>query len=98
MAISQKQYAAEFFDSEGEVYLFDEVGCLRNFVTKSNVKPAAIFVKDFDSRRWLDGNQAVYVRSEEFDTPMSGHIVAFKDKQAAKTAASKYSGAVIPLW
>ena len=98
MAISEKQYAAEFFDSEGEVYKFDEIGCMRNFVARAQIRPTAVFVKDFESRTWLDGKQAVYVRSEKFNTPMNGQITAFKDNRAAQAAAAKFDGTLVPLW
>ena len=34
MAISEKRYAAELIDSEGQAFKFDDIGCMVNF-TKS---------------------------------------------------------------
>jgi nitrous oxide reductase accessory protein NosL len=53
------------------------------------------FVMDFESREWLIAENAFYVRSPEFKTPMSGGIVAFKDESNARAAAAKYQGTML---
>ena len=94
MAISEKQYAAEFIDTEGNAFKFDDIGCMVNFLKnkKNSVNPAAYFVMDFESRRWLKAETAVYVRSSEVSTPMNGGIIAFHDQTQAQSAADKYHG------
>jgi copper chaperone NosL len=94
MAISEKQYAAEFLNQDGDASKFDEIGCLANQLkTRQNRRDiAAFFVVDYDSRQWVNAEQAYFVRSEEFKTPMNGHIVAFKDRSKADGAAAKYHG------
>jgi copper chaperone NosL len=94
MAISEKPYAAEFLNRDGDVFKFDEIGCLANQLkTRQNRRDiAAFFVVDYDSREWVNAEQAYFVRSEEFKTPMSGRIVAFKDRSKADEAAAKYHG------
>jgi copper chaperone NosL len=94
MAISEKRYAAEFLNSDGDVFKFDEIGCLANQLkTRQNRRDiAAFFVVDYDSRQWVNAEQAYFVRSEEFKTPMSGHIVAFKYRSKADEAAANYHG------
>lgn len=85
MAISEKQFAAEFITKDGEAFKFDEIGCMANTVkAKANRETiAAFFVMDYETRQWLPGETAHYVRSADFKTPMSGGIVAFKDKAKA---------------
>ncbi len=39
---------------------------------------------DYQSQHWLDGARAIYVRSEEIPSPMSGGIVAFENKAKAE--------------
>ncbi len=94
MAISEKQYAAEFLNRDGDVFKFDDIGCLANQLkTRQNRRNvAALYVVDYDARRWIDAQQAYFVRSEEFKTPMSGRVVAFKDRLKAEEAAAKYHG------
>ncbi len=94
MAISQKRFAAEFINREGEVFKFDEIGCMVRYLKQHSQTPAAYFVADFDSGEWLEGNKAMYVHSPEFETPMSGGIIAFRDRGSAEKAAAESHGEV----
>lgn len=97
MAISEKRYAAELIDSEGQAFKFDDIGCMANFVKsrKDTTKPVAYFVMDFDDRQWIRADGAYYVRSSELTTPMSGGIIAFRTLSKAQEAIGKYHGKLI---
>jgi copper chaperone NosL len=97
MAISEKQYAAEFIDKDSEPYKFDDIGCMIRYVKGNQNKDtiAAYFVVDFDSQSWVKAEEAHYVRSSEFKTPMSGGMVAFKDKSKADGAVAKHQGELL---
>ena len=97
MAISEKRYAAEFLDKQGEAYKFDDVGCMKCYVQNKQIgqKSATWFVVDYESKQWLRGPQASFVRSDQFKTPMSGGIVALKEKGRAEQLASQTHGAVL---
>jgi copper chaperone NosL len=96
MSISEKRYAAELIDQDGEVSKFDDIGCLANFKKqKSGGSIRGSFVMDFQRREWIKAEDAFYVRSSEFKTPMNGGLVAFKDEADAQAAATKYQGAVL---
>ncbi|HSQ20880.1 MAG TPA: nitrous oxide reductase accessory protein NosL [Blastocatellia bacterium] len=97
MAISEKRYAAEFIDSEGEAFKFDDITCMTSFIremhNQGNIGPR--FVMDFDAKAWLKADDAYYVQSTEIKTPMSGGIIAFKDQSRAKETADKYGGKLL---
>ncbi|HSE29987.1 MAG TPA: nitrous oxide reductase accessory protein NosL [Pyrinomonadaceae bacterium] len=97
MSISEKRYAAEVIDNEGQAFKFDDIGCMTNYIKlkKNNASIAATFVMDFDRREWLKAENAFYVRSSEFKTPMNGGIVAFSDQSPAQAAAAKYNGTTL---
>jgi copper chaperone NosL len=97
MVISEKQYAAEVIDSDGQAFKFDDIGCMVNFVQdKKNKAPiAAYFVMDFDKREWVKGEDAFYVRTSEVATPMNGGIIAFRTESQAQQAMSKYQGKML---
>ena len=97
MAISEKRYAAEFIDGDGEAYKFDDITCMgRHVREKLGAKQvAARFVVDYDSRRWLKAEDAHYVRSSELKTPMSGGVVAFGDEARAREAAASHHGQLL---
>lgn len=97
MAISEKQYAAEALTKEGDAYKFDDIGCLVDFVTaKKNKEPiAAYFVVDVESKQWVKAEAAHFVSSAKFRTPMSGGIVAFRDKAKAQEVAQASNGKLL---
>jgi copper chaperone NosL len=97
MAISEKQYAAEVIDSDGQAFKFDDMGCMVNFIEgKKNRAPiVAYFVMDFDKREWIKGEDAFYVRTHEVKTPMNGGLVAFRTQSEAQQAVDKYQGKLL---
>src|SRR6266540_6500770 len=97
MAISEKRYAAELIDSEGQAFKFDDIGCMANFIkSKRNAsKTIAYFVMDYDERQWIKAEDAFYVRSSELRTPMNGGVVALKNESNAKEATGKFHGQVL---
>lgn len=97
MAISEKRYAIEFIDQDGTPFKFDDIDCLRHYLERQQKKGtvAAYFVMNLDSRDWVKAEQAHYVRSSAFKTPMSGGIVAFKDARKAKEAVAQYEGELL---
>ena len=94
MAISEKRCAAEFIDKEGTPFKFDEIGCMRRYISELQVKAtvAATFVADFETKEWVRAEDAHYVHSEEFKTPMGGGILAFKDRSGAESALAVHHG------
>lgn len=97
MAISEKRYAAEFIDNEGEAFKFDDITCMTSFMREGQNQGniGARFVMDFDAKAWLKADDAYYVQSTEIKTPMSGGIIAFKDQSRAEETAGKYGGKLL---
>jgi copper chaperone NosL len=94
MAISEQRYAAEWIDSRGNVYKFDDIGCMARF-SRNRSGQAAVFVKDYDGSRWVAAKQAHYVRAPEIQSPMASGIIAFRDRAAAEAAAARYKASVL---
>lgn len=97
MSISEKRYAAELIDNDRQVFKFDDIGCLGNFMRqkRNNASMSAAFVMDFERGEWVEAGKATYVRSSELKTPMNGGIVAFKDQSSAQAAVTKYHGTLL---
>ena len=96
MAISEKRYAAQFLDPDGQATMFDEIGCMMSFLkNRPRNEVAAMFVTDYPTRQWIAADKAYYVRSSSYRTPMAGGIVAFQDAARAKEEAAKNKG---ELW
>ncbi len=97
MSISEKRYAAELIDDDGQAFKFDDIGCMANFIKqrRNNASSHATFVMDFDRREWLKAETAFYVHSSELKTPMNGGIIAFTDQSSADAARAKYNGTLL---
>lgn len=96
MAISEKRYASEFLDREGQAYKFDDIQCMLQYVKKhGGASPSAYFVTDFASLSWISANKAILVRSSSFKTPMNGNLAAFPDETKAKEAVARYGGEIL---
>ncbi len=97
MAISELHFAGEFIDANGAVHKFDDLGCMKSYLKDRNLNlpTAASFVVDFETRQWVAGPEAFYVRSPEFKTPMAGGVAAFADRARAEKAALRFKGTVV---
>jgi len=95
MAISEKQYAGELLDLDGNTRKFDDLSCMLKYLKKSNPGVAAYFVMDYETRSWVKAEEASFVRSSQLKTPMSGGIIAFKDKTKAEEALRRHQGELI---
>ncbi len=96
MAISEKQFASELITTDGDALKFDDIGCMQDYLKeKPDTKIAAQFFIEYDTRRWLKGNAATFVKSKEITSPMGGGIIAFENDTKAKTAAAEFSGQVL---
>ena len=83
MAISDQAFASEILSEQQDVYKFDDLGCSEQFKEKSSdIKIAAVFVKDYDSKGWLPYERAFIVKTS-IKTPMGSGKVAFADSMKA---------------
>jgi copper chaperone NosL len=96
MVISEKRYAAELIRQDGEPVKFDDIRCLIHYVEGKREKDrvAGYYVMDFDSQAWVKAEQALFLRSSAFKTPMGGGIVAF-EKSRAQAVVARYEGELI---
>ena len=94
MAISEKRFASELVTKDSEPVKFDDIRCMLRY-RKERIHPdsvAATFVVDFDTKEWLKSEEAYFVKSNEFKTPMAGNVVAFKNGADAAAAADRTQG------
>ncbi len=97
MAISQKQYCAELMDAQGNVFKFDDIGCMLQFAHQRNIGndrlgQIHVFVRDFKKRDWINAPQAFYVQSESIHSPMASGLIAFSNSQDADRYAAQFHG------
>jgi copper chaperone NosL len=97
MLVSEPAYAAAYRAPGGEARVFDDIACL---LAAAREEPAGTALRfwfhDAATAAWMDGSEAVFVRAAGLRTPMGGGVVAFRDPAAARDAAGKHNGGVIP--
>jgi copper chaperone NosL len=103
MAISEKRYAAEMADRDGNVIKFDNIDCMVRYASGRGPKDKAVtwLVMDSDGREWLDALQAFFVRSASIPGPMGSGVLAVKDRTAVDDLAKRFSGQILrfdDLW
>lgn len=90
MAVSDQALASEIITTDGEVFKFDDLGCLEKFKEKSaELKIAATFVKDYATKNWLPYARSTIVQTS-IKTPMGSGKVAFADSAQAQAYLQKF--------
>jgi len=103
MVISQSGYAAELIDRDGNTFKFDDIGCMVRFTREGNRKDtvAKYYVMDYNDKRWIQAEQATYVKAEQTASPMASGLTAFQDPSRAKEYTARNKGQILhfdDLW
>ncbi|WP_042352596.1 nitrous oxide reductase accessory protein NosL [Bacillus massiliigorillae] len=85
MSIAEENFATQLFSKDGDVYKFDDIGCMYEFIYKdkriAEKDIAKQYVRDMESGKWLEAKEAHYAYNKGFWTPMAYGVVVF-EKQA----------------
>ncbi len=93
MIISEKDFAAQYKLSTGKTVKFDDLGCMFHYMKgEDKAQISAVYVMDYDSKQWIDGESAYYVWTDNISTPMGHGVVALRGSQEAKELANKEKG------
>jgi copper chaperone NosL len=76
-------YSAQMVE-DGTLLPFCDIGDMLHYYKKQQEKPAELYIRDTQSRKWTEAQGAFYVKSDAFSTPMGWGIVAFSDKEEAE--------------
>jgi copper chaperone NosL len=99
MAMSEKWYAAEMIDGDGNVRKFDNVDCMIRYAAANGIedKSAVFFVMDSEGRKWLNARKAFLVKSVSIPGPMGDGILATDDSALAGSLARRFAGRILRL-
>ncbi len=95
MLINEYKFSSALWLENGEAKRFDDIGCMINFIQKTDKKVLKTWVYDFHSKKPVEAEEAYYVVSKEIVTPMGFGIAAFKSKNEAEKYAGKNNTEVI---
>lgn len=97
MAISQLNFATEIVTPDGEIYKFDDIGCMVEFKKMHELPSGSVmFVRDFYTKEWVRIENAYFVKSEKIQTPMNYFIATFKTRESLEKFLSEYGGEEFP--
>ena len=92
MAIVSTATAAEIIAPGEEPRLFDDLGCLRDFIAATPLEPDAVaFVADHRTGDWIEADKAVVTRTS-LQTPMGSGLVAHADSASREQDAAAAAG------
>lgn len=90
MAVSNLAFASEIVTVEGEALKFDDLGCLEEYRSAHpDLRIAATFVKDYETKAWLREEQSVIVETG-LDTPMGSGKAAVRDSLRAHELVKQF--------
>ena len=85
MGLTDVKYAAQLVMENGEQEVFDDIGCLMDYMMDmDSSKIGAAFVMDVSKEKWINAEKATYVYAETNWTPMNYGVIAFDSEKAAK--------------
>lgn len=89
MGIAHEYYATEIISRDGDVYKFDDIGCMVEFLEHDKSiakdKVAKQYVRDSETGEWLELEHAYHAFYPDFWTPMANGFVTFKNKERAES-------------
>lgn len=86
MTIMDDRYAAEMITQKGKVYKFDDVICMIQFGQgQGDTEGSLFYVEDYLKKKdgALEVEEAVFLKSEFFSSPMNGNYAAFASAEDA---------------
>jgi copper chaperone NosL len=84
MAVSDLRFAAQIVAPAEEPKIFDDIGCLRSYLTGGARIPGGAFayVADHRTKAWIPATRAVYAEVAGLSTPMASGLVAHSDEES----------------
>jgi copper chaperone NosL len=85
MAVSDNQFATQIILENGKSLVFDDIGCMHKWLKENeDQKVAQSFVRDYDSKQWIEEEKATFVYDKSLKTPMAYNVISFIKQSDAK--------------
>ena len=97
MKVMDEQFAAEAIMENEKGYAFDDIGCLMRdwYPEQKEDEIAAMYVKDFNTKDWVELDEAAFVYDKESKTPMAYNIVSFAKEADAEAYVAENGGTMM---
>ena len=88
MSIAAENFAAEVITNQGDIYKFDDISCMMEYLQEKSGVPAEEiakrYVRDVNTGEWTELENAYHAYHIDFWTPMANGVVTFKSKDDAE--------------
>ncbi|MEH7501245.1 nitrous oxide reductase accessory protein NosL [Neobacillus drentensis] len=96
MAVKNNQFATEIILKNGKSMVFDDIGCMYKWMKENKDKKVAnSYVKDYQTKEWIESEKASYVYDKPIKTPMAYNVITFTDKKDAQSFIDKNGGTLL---
>lgn len=96
MQVLDNEFATQVVQENGKSLVFDDIGCMYKWMDENNDKELkAEFVRDYNSKEWIQVDDATYVYDEKIKTPMAYNVISFKDKADAEKFIDENQGKIL---
>ncbi|WML41168.1 nitrous oxide reductase accessory protein NosL [Neobacillus sp. OS1-2] len=96
MAVKNNEFATEIILESGKSMVFDDIGCMYKWMKENpDKKINHSFVKDYDSKEWIEADEAAYVYDKPIKTPMAYNVLSFTDKKDAQIFIDEHGGSLL---
>jgi copper chaperone NosL len=100
MTVADHRLAAQLVTVTGKTYVFDDPGCLADFLAAGKLDPRSVhslWLADYtaDTERLLPAQDAWLVRSDAIRTPMDNRMAATATPEAAESLRVRLGGEVL---
>ncbi len=87
MSLSNEAFATQLFSKDGDVFLFDDIGCMFEYIDKdqqiAREDIEVQYVRDLETQEWIQIENAYYVYNPDVWTPMANGVVSFDSEEKA---------------
>ena len=92
MQIADGKFGAEIITTKGRVYKFDDIFCLKKYITdNASTEVKNYYINDYSKdNQLIDATTAFYSVGGSINSPMHGNIVATASEQDADKLASEF--------
>ena len=97
MLINEEKYASAYVTTDGQIRVFDDIGCMLKHLEKTGETPLHMWVHHFLDARWLESDSAVFLKSPALETPMGYGIIAVGKPEQADSLKGVLQGDIMPF-
>ncbi|MFD3448369.1 nitrous oxide reductase accessory protein NosL [Microbacteriaceae bacterium 4G12] len=96
MSAMDNQFTTEVVLDNGKALKFDDLGCMYKWLDENKDKKLqAKFVRDYNSKEWVELDKASFVYDKSIKTPMAYNVISFKDKKEAEKFTKEKAGTLL---